>query len=101
MVNARRTLPARLRMRLDAIGALILGTCVAVIGVALATLSLATISTAHAADDVMTPKHVAKLGGVVSSAISPDGKQVAYVRAVPRAVGKEDSGSSWTEQGSC
>ena len=92
MVSARRTLPARLRMRLDAIGALILGTCVAVIGVALATMS-----TAHAADDVMTPKHVAKLGGVVSSAISPDGKQVAYVRAVPREVGKEDSGSSWTE----
>nr|AEH26468.1 acylaminoacyl-peptidase [uncultured Acidobacteria bacterium A2] len=44
-----------------------------------------------------TPHDVAKLRLVTSAEISPDGKLVAYVLAVPRNIPKEKDGTSWTE----
>ena len=40
----------------------------------------------------MTPDDVAKLRLVVDARISPDGEQIAYTLAVPRAVGSDDNG---------
>jgi len=49
------------------------------------------------ADDVLTPEHVARLKSVTSAAVSPDGRHVAYVLAVPRVPGEDDNGSAWRE----
>src|ERR1700722_3162116 len=52
---------------------------------------------ASAQDTVFTPQHVAKLRIVTSAVISPDGTQVAYTLSVPRQLGKEKDGPSWSE----
>jgi dipeptidyl aminopeptidase/acylaminoacyl peptidase len=44
-----------------------------------------------------TPQHVAKLRSVTAAAISPDGRQIAYVLSVPRDLPKEKDGPSWAE----
>jgi dipeptidyl aminopeptidase/acylaminoacyl peptidase len=49
------------------------------------------------AQDTFTPQHVAKLRVVTEAVISPDGKLVAYVLAVPRNIPKEKDGPAWTE----
>ena len=62
-----------------------------------AALALLFISLPLAAEETWTPKHLAKLRSVVSAKVSPDGKSVAYLLAIPRELMKEDSGSSWVE----
>jgi len=59
--------------------------------------SLAAAASAVAADDVLTPYHVAKLRSVGSAKISPDGKLIAYTLSVPRRPFKDESGRSWSE----
>ena len=49
------------------------------------------------ADEIFTPDHVAKLKGVGSVAMSPDGKQIAYTLSVQRKPGKDEDGPAWTE----
>jgi dipeptidyl aminopeptidase/acylaminoacyl peptidase len=49
------------------------------------------------ATDVFTPSHVAKVRGVVSAEISPDGKHIAYLLAVPRQPYEDENGSPWIE----
>jgi dipeptidyl aminopeptidase/acylaminoacyl peptidase len=46
---------------------------------------------------VLTPHKVAGLRSVLSAAMSPDGKHVAYTVSVPRAPGKDEDGLPWTE----
>ncbi|MCH2365538.1 MAG: S9 family peptidase, partial [Planctomycetes bacterium] len=50
-----------------------------------------------AAEELWTPKHLAKLRSIVSAKVSSDGKSVAYLLAIPRELMVEDSGGSWTE----
>jgi len=45
----------------------------------------------------LTPHAVAALRSVTSAQISPDGSKVAYVLSVPRAAGKDEDGTAWTE----
>ena len=47
--------------------------------------------------DVLTPKNVATLRAVSSAAISPDAKQVAFVKLVPREAGVDEDGGPWNE----
>jgi len=47
---------------------------------------------AGAADDTLTPWHVATMTSVRSAEISPDGRHVAYVLAVPREPWGDDDG---------
>ena len=56
-----------------------------------------SLSSAPAADDVMTAKHVARTCSVGSAVVSPDGLHVAYTRWVPRQLFDEPSGSAWSE----
>lgn len=63
---------------------------------AVATLLLVA-GAARAADDVMTPEHVAKLRGVTSAVISPDGEHVAYTLSVPRTPFEDDNGGAYSE----
>lgn len=49
------------------------------------------------AGDVMTPYDVARLQSVSQVAVSPDGRQVAYVLSVPREPWAEESGGAWGE----
>ncbi|MGE3808971.1 MAG: prolyl oligopeptidase family serine peptidase [Gemmataceae bacterium] len=44
-----------------------------------------------------TPQDVARIRAVIAAAISPDGKQIAYVLAVPRNIPKEKDGGAYTE----
>ena len=60
-------------------------------------LALIVPLNANAQDDIFTPQHIAKLRIVTEAVIAPDGKQVAYVLAVPRDIPKEKDGSPWTE----
>ncbi|MEC9031580.1 MAG: S9 family peptidase, partial [Planctomycetota bacterium] len=62
-----------------------------------AALALLFLSLPLAAEETWTPKHLAKLRSVVSAKVSPDGKSIAYLLAIPRELMKEDSGSSWVE----
>lgn len=50
-----------------------------------------------ASDDVLTPKNVASLRAVSSTAISPDAKRVAFVKLVPREAGVDEDGVPWNE----
>lgn len=50
-----------------------------------------------AGDDLFAPRHVAKLKGVASAAVSPDGRQVAYTLVVPRYPLTEENGPAWVE----
>ena len=49
------------------------------------------------AEELWTPKHLAKLRSSVSAKVSSDGKSLAYLLAIPRELMVEDSGGSWTE----
>ncbi len=60
-------------------------------------LALAAAAGASAADDVLTPEHVARLRTVTSTAISPDGGLVAYTLLVPRVPLKDENGPAWVE----
>ncbi|MFH0944573.1 MAG: S9 family peptidase [Planctomycetota bacterium] len=51
----------------------------------------------EAREDVMTMEHVARLKGVSSAVISPDGLRVAYTVSVPRIPFEDENGSPWTE----
>jgi dipeptidyl aminopeptidase/acylaminoacyl peptidase len=72
-----------------------LRTFVRLVGV---TLVLGTAVTAQApGKETFTPQHVARLRAVTSAQISPDGKHIAYVLAVPRDLNKEKDGRAWAE----
>ena len=60
-------------------------------------LLLSAAGRAAAGDELFAPRHVAKLKGVRSAAISPDGKQVAYTLAVQRNPLDQENGPAWTE----
>jgi dipeptidyl aminopeptidase/acylaminoacyl peptidase len=48
-------------------------------------------------DGGLTPEHVAKLRGVGSVSMSPDGQYVAYTLSVPRKPFEDDNGGNWSE----
>ncbi len=50
-----------------------------------------------AASDTLSPFDIARLRGVGSVAVSPDGSRVAYTLSVPRRVPDEDDGPAWSE----
>ena len=50
-----------------------------------------------AADQRLTPSHIAKVKSTVSAAISPDGRCVAYAMAVPRDPLGGENGPAWVE----
>jgi dipeptidyl aminopeptidase/acylaminoacyl peptidase len=50
-----------------------------------------------AADDILSPWHVAKIRSVSAAAISPDGAHVAYILRVPRHPFVEEDGADWAE----
>ena len=58
---------------------------------------LVAIAATAAAQEAFTPHHVAKLRTVVSAAVSPDGREVAYVVSVPRIPLEQDDGAAWEE----
>ncbi len=62
--------------------------------VAAASLAPAALG---AADEVFTPKHVARLKTAIWAAMSPDGGRIAYRVAVPPDIEKGDNGSSYIE----
>lgn len=62
-----------------------------------ATLVAVSLPAAGAADELWTPEHVAKVRGVTSVAISPDGQHIAYTLSVPRIPFEDDNGSAWAE----
>src|SRR5262249_55227042 len=62
---------------------------------ALAVVFLLLLPLAACGQDTFTPQHVAKLRVVTEAVIAPDGKQVAYVLAVPRNIPKEKDGPAW------
>ncbi|MEW5702826.1 MAG: S9 family peptidase [Candidatus Zixiibacteriota bacterium] len=53
-------------------------------------------STVYAANG-LTPQDVARIRGVTSAVISPDGSRIAYTLGVPRDLKDQDNGASWTE----
>ncbi|TDK28364.1 S9 family peptidase [Luteimonas aestuarii] len=65
------------------------GTCVVAV--------LCLLAGSAWANGGMTLEHVAKLRGVTTAAISPDGNQVAYALSVPRALGVDEDGPAWSE----
>lgn len=56
----------------------------------------AKASTASPAN-VLTPARVAELRTVTEVAVSPDGRSIAFVRAVPRRPGVDEDGDAWAE----
>lgn len=58
-------------------------------------LSLVALSLRGA--ETFTPQHLARLRAVTAVAISPDGREVAYVLSVPRKPMVDDDGPAWTE----
>src|SRR3972149_3142951 len=54
-------------------------------------------SPARAGTGIFTPDHVARLRSVTAAEISPDGRSVAYVLAVPRRPFKDEDGPAWAE----
>ena len=45
----------------------------------------------------LTLEQVAKIRSVTQASVSPDGRSVAYVLSVPRAIGVDDDGPAWAE----
>lgn len=64
---------------------------------AVAFVVCASATIASAENGGFTPEHVAKLRGVGSVAISPDGRYVAYTLSVPRKPFEDDNGGNWSE----
>lgn len=60
-------------------------------------LSGLLVAAGAAEESVFQAKHIARLRGVTSVAISPDGSRIAYILAVPRAPLEGDDGPSWSE----
>jgi dipeptidyl aminopeptidase/acylaminoacyl peptidase len=58
---------------------------------------LPSAASALAGEELFATRHVARLKSVVSAAVSPDGKHVAYTLAVPRDPLKEEDGSARVE----
>src|SRR5438270_103948 len=65
--------------------------------IAVPLLFVALPLAAAAQENTFTPHHVSKLKVVMSATVSPDGKNIAYVLAVPRNIPKEPNGNAWTE----
>ena len=64
----------------------------------LAVILIATVLPAIAAEEqLFEPSHVAKLRGVTSARISPDGRHIAYTMAVGRKPFEDDDGPAWVE----
>lgn len=59
--------------------------------------SLFSSARASAGEELFSPWHVARLSGVVSAAVSPDGRQVAYALTVPRQPLADENGPAWVE----
>jgi dipeptidyl aminopeptidase/acylaminoacyl peptidase len=60
-------------------------------------ISIWAVGLADEPAETWQPKHVARLKSVVSCAISPDGKYMAYGLAVQRQPFQDDDGPAWTE----
>lgn len=61
-------------------------------------MALCFWTTGHAsALETFTPEHVTRLRSVTSAAMSPDGRNIAYVLSVPRKPFKDDDGANWEE----
>jgi len=69
---------------------------IASVVLAVGWLSLLNAPLAHSAE-LLTPQHVAKMRGVTSVAMSPDGSRIAYTLSVPRDLKSEDNGAAWQE----
>ncbi|UCF38138.1 MAG: S9 family peptidase [Acidobacteriota bacterium] len=65
--------------------------------VGLALLLVSEASRAAEEGAVMTPERVAQLKSVGSTAMSQDGRFIAYTLSVPRIPGKDEDGTPWTE----
>ena len=52
---------------------------------------------ALAAGEALDAHHVARLRAVTQVAVSPDGKQIAYVLSVPRLLPDQEDGAAWAE----
>lgn len=63
----------------------------------LLVLILALAASPLRATEVLTPQHVAKIRGVSSVAMSPDGARIAYVLTAPRRPLLDDDGPAWAE----
>ncbi len=50
-----------------------------------------------AAENALTPEHIAKLRYVTSVSIRPDGGEIAYLLSVPRTLFEQDDGPAWSE----
>lgn len=60
-------------------------------------LLLALAAPVLAADGGLTLEQVAKIRSVTQASVSPDGRNIAYVLSVPRAIGVDDDGPAWAE----
>jgi dipeptidyl aminopeptidase/acylaminoacyl peptidase len=63
---------------------------------ALAILIVLTVPVSALAQ-TMTPYDVARLRSVREAAVSPDGREIAYILEVPRAPFEEETGAAWGE----
>ncbi|MEE8450877.1 MAG: S9 family peptidase [Thermoguttaceae bacterium] len=63
----------------------------------LGTILLGATSGLPADDTLLTPRDVARISSVTSAAVSPDGKHVAYTRAVQRNPLQDEDGPAWVE----
>jgi dipeptidyl aminopeptidase/acylaminoacyl peptidase len=48
-------------------------------------------------DDVLQPKHIARLRSALSQVVAPSGQSIAYTVAVPRTPLVDDDGPAWSE----
>ncbi len=69
----------------------------ALVVIVLMVLQLIDCPPAAADEALWTPGHVTRLKEVVSAAVSPDGKHVAYTLAVPRMPLEEEDGRAWIQ----
>lgn len=65
--------------------------------IALFLVALLASFSVNAADKTLSINETLALKRVASAHLSPDGTQIAYVRAVPRELYKEDDGPAWRE----
>jgi dipeptidyl aminopeptidase/acylaminoacyl peptidase len=65
--------------------------------VAALVAAAAAAPVAFAAGEALTAHDVARLRSVTQVAVSPDGRQVAYVLSVPRSLPDQEDGPAWAE----